>query len=126
MCFFFAIILIDEQFYELYNKETLFYIIIMATIVSAFVTNINSRSDRNMEKYIEYGKQLLQIKTPKVIFIDEISLDNKKGKIKMWTNNHRFRKFKFLFVLIMSIITGIILMPFLSIKFFSGKLARLI
>ena len=44
----------------------------MATIVSAFVTNINSRSDRNMEKYIEYGKQLLQIKTPKVIFIDEL------------------------------------------------------
>lgn len=44
----------------------------MATLVSAFVTNINSRSDRNMEKYIEYGKQLLQTKVPKVVFIDEL------------------------------------------------------
>lgn len=57
-----------------------------------------------------------------VIFIEEISLDNKRGNIKLWTNNHRFRRLKFLFVVIMSIITGIIMMPFLSIKYLANKL----
>jgi GT2 family glycosyltransferase len=58
----------------------------------------------------------------KVIFIEEISLDNKRGKIKIWTNHHHFRRLKFLFVVIMSIITGIIMIPFLGIKYLSNKL----
>ena len=39
------------------------------TIVSAFLTNINN--NRNPEIYIEYGKKLLNLKIPKVIFIEE-------------------------------------------------------
>jgi hypothetical protein len=41
----------------------------MATIVSALLTNINS--NRNIEKYIEYGKKLCNININKVIFIEE-------------------------------------------------------
>jgi len=48
------------------------------TIVSAYITNINSRKDRSTEKYIEYGKILLQTKIPKIIFIDEIIFDELK------------------------------------------------
>jgi len=40
------------------------------TIVSAFVSNINENKNRNVEKYIEYGKKLLEIPNPKVIFMD--------------------------------------------------------
>ena len=48
------------------------------TLVSAYITNINSRKDRSTEKYIEYGKILLQTKIPKIIFIDEIIFDELK------------------------------------------------
>jgi len=48
------------------------------TLVSAYITNINSRKDRTTEKYIEYGKILLQTKIPKIIFIDEIIFDELK------------------------------------------------
>ena len=41
----------------------------MATIVSALLTNINS--NRNIEKYIEWGKKLCNININKVIFIEE-------------------------------------------------------
>jgi hypothetical protein len=41
----------------------------MSTIVSALLTNINS--NRNIEKYIEYGKKLCNININKVIFIEE-------------------------------------------------------
>jgi hypothetical protein len=44
----------------------------MTTLVSAFISNVNTRKDRTIEKYIEYGKILLQTKIPKIIFIDEI------------------------------------------------------
>jgi hypothetical protein len=40
------------------------------TIVSAFLTNVNN--NRNPEVYIEYGKNLLNLKIPKIIFIEEI------------------------------------------------------
>lgn len=40
------------------------------TIVSAFVGGINSREDRIIDHYIEYGKQLLSIDIPKIIFMD--------------------------------------------------------
>ena len=41
----------------------------MATIVSALLTNVNS--NRNIEKYIDYGKKLCNININKVIFIEE-------------------------------------------------------
>jgi hypothetical protein len=42
-----------------------------ATIVSALMTNINSRGDRSYEKYFELSKSLLKIPINKVIFIDK-------------------------------------------------------
>lgn len=50
----------------------------MITIVSAFIININSRKDRSIQKYIEYGKVLLQTKVQKIIFIDEIIFNELK------------------------------------------------
>ena len=47
----------------------------MTTIVSAFISNVNSRKDRKIEKYVEYGKLLLQTKIQKIIFIDELIFD---------------------------------------------------
>ena len=41
----------------------------MATIVSVLLTNVNS--NRNIEKYIDYGKKLCNININKVIFIEE-------------------------------------------------------
>jgi len=41
------------------------------TIVSAFVTGVNQRKDLDISKYIEYGKKLLDIPVPKVIFIED-------------------------------------------------------
>lgn len=41
------------------------------TIVSGFLSNINNIEYRNLEKYVEYGKKLINIKLPKVIFIDK-------------------------------------------------------
>jgi hypothetical protein len=40
-------------------------------IVSAFMTKINQRSDRNMHKYIDYGKKLVQVRIPKIVFIEK-------------------------------------------------------
>lgn len=40
------------------------------TLVTAFIGNINSRNDRSIEKYIEYGKHLLKTPIPKVFFVD--------------------------------------------------------
>ena len=51
----------------------------MTTIVSAFISNVNSRKDRTIEKYIEYGKVLLQTKIQKIIFIDELLFDEIKN-----------------------------------------------
>ena len=41
------------------------------TIVSAFVTGVNQRKDLDISNYIEFGKKLLLIDVPKVIFIEE-------------------------------------------------------
>jgi hypothetical protein len=41
------------------------------TIVSGFLSDINKIEYRSLEKYVEYGKKLIQIKLPKVIFIDK-------------------------------------------------------
>ena len=42
----------------------------MTTIVSAFISNVNDRTDRNIDKYYEFGKLLLKSTTPKIIFLD--------------------------------------------------------
>jgi len=41
------------------------------TIVSALMTNVNERSDANMDAYIRFGKLLLSSNIYKVVFIDE-------------------------------------------------------
>lgn len=46
----------------------------MTTIVSAFISNVNERLDRNLEKYWQWGKLLLQSNTPKIIFLDSCML----------------------------------------------------
>jgi len=46
------------------------------TIVSAFIANINKNSTRTIGDYIEYGKKLLHIPNPKVIFIDSDSYNS--------------------------------------------------
>jgi hypothetical protein len=43
----------------------------MTTIVSAFISNVNSRIDRNIDNYYTLGKLLLKSSTPKIIFLDE-------------------------------------------------------
>jgi hypothetical protein len=45
------------------------------TIVSAFLININNRTNSELDKYINNGKLLLEAKIPKVIFIDELIYD---------------------------------------------------
>jgi hypothetical protein len=41
-----------------------------ATIVTAFMANINQRDDRSYKKYIDLASKLLRVNTPKVVFID--------------------------------------------------------
>ena len=43
----------------------------MTTIVSAFISNINFRANRDLNKYCEFGKLIFKSSTPKVIFLDE-------------------------------------------------------
>ena len=52
-----------------------------ATIVSAFMININYRADRNYDKYFLLAKQLLQVPMNKVIFVDKSILGTKSFKI---------------------------------------------
>ena len=44
----------------------------MTTIVSAFISNVNFREDRNLETYYNLGKLLLKSTTTKIIFLDEL------------------------------------------------------
>jgi hypothetical protein len=41
------------------------------TIVSAFISNVNSREDRKLEEYISYGIKLMGVNIPKIIFLDK-------------------------------------------------------
>lgn len=59
------------------------------TIVSAFLTNVNNY--RNPEKYIEYGKKILEIKMPKIIFIEE-NIYNK------YLKDFKYNSTKFIFI----------------------------
>lgn len=54
----------------------------MTTIVSAFISNVNDRHDMNLEKYFNYGINLLQVQIPKIIFVDLIMYN----KIKEYEN----------------------------------------
>ncbi len=40
------------------------------TIVTAFVSNVNQREGRDINKYLEQGKHLLNIPIPKIIFLE--------------------------------------------------------
>ena len=44
----------------------------MNTIVSAFISDVNKREDRGVNKYYELGKLLLKSNIPKIIFVDSI------------------------------------------------------
>lgn len=44
-----------------------------ATIVTAFISNINNIKNRSLDTYIEYGKKLLSVPNPKIVFIDAYS-----------------------------------------------------
>ena len=61
----------------------------MTTIVSAFMSNINSY--READKYVEYGKKLLTIDTSKVIFLEKPIYDQ-------YFSNDIFPKTHFVFV----------------------------
>ena len=43
------------------------------TIVTAFVQNINNNKSRSIDEYIAFGKKLLNIPNPKIVFIDHQS-----------------------------------------------------
>jgi hypothetical protein len=49
---------------------------INTTIVSCFLANSNTRDDRKLNNYIELGKKLIKINTPKIIFIDDKIIDS--------------------------------------------------
>jgi len=61
----------------------------MTTIVSAFMSNINSY--READKYVEYGTKLLRIDTPKIIFLEKAIYDEH-------FSNDIFPKTQFVFV----------------------------
>jgi hypothetical protein len=67
----------------------------MAIIVSAFLTNINNRTDITTNNYIEYGKKLLSIDCNKIIFIEENLIEqfkdiNNKNILIPYTKNKMY------------------------------------
>jgi len=46
------------------------------TIVSCFLANSNTREDRKIEDYIIFGKKLLNLNIPKIVFIDDTIIDS--------------------------------------------------
>ena len=52
-----------------YDKYTNFN----ATIVTAFIGNINRNKSRSIDEYIDFGNRLLKIPNPKVVFVDHDS-----------------------------------------------------
>ena len=56
----------------------------MTTIVSGFISNVNNRTDVNIEKYFQLGMLLLKAKIPKIIFADETMYE----KIKIFDNEY--------------------------------------
>lgn len=45
------------------------------TIVSAFVTGVNKNPTKTIDTYLQHGRQLMRVKIPKIIFIDETLID---------------------------------------------------
>lgn len=48
------------------------------TIVSAFIGGINKSPNKSIDLYLRYGYQLMRIKIPKILFIDETLIDQLK------------------------------------------------
>ena len=51
----------------------------MTTLVSGFISNVNSRNDRNLEIYYNLAKKILKSEIPKVIFVDELMFNLMKN-----------------------------------------------
>jgi GT2 family glycosyltransferase len=122
---------LTSKWYDLENIRVMKYDGIFSGILRGFIGNSSeylnlmikmffNKTTIVSSSYLSFWHPVLML-ADKVIFIEEISLDNKKGNVKLWTNNHQFRTFKFLFVVLISIITSIIMMPILIIKYFSVK-----
>ena len=62
------------------------------TIVSAFITGINYREDRNYEKYFSLAKQLLKIPMNKIIFLDKSLMSYFKDYVNEYTTLVAFDK----------------------------------
>lgn len=45
------------------------------TIVSAFLSNVNARDDRNIQKYIDYGNKLMAIPIRQIVFVEREVFD---------------------------------------------------
>ena len=45
------------------------------TLVSAFVSNVNTRYEDSLTRYYNDGKLLLQSSVPKVIFVDQFMFE---------------------------------------------------
>lgn len=56
----------------------------MTTIVSGFLSNVNNRSDINIDKYFELGVLFMKAKISKIIFVDEIMYE----KIESYNNEY--------------------------------------
>jgi len=63
-----------------------------ATVVSAFMININYRADRSYDKYFSLAKQLLRIPINKIIFVDKSILGYFKDYINENTTIIPFEK----------------------------------
>ena len=63
------------------------------TIVSAFVTGINKKKDMDISHYIEYGKKLLRLPIPKIIFIELEIYDQ-----YLSSNNDEYPLTEFIFI----------------------------
>lgn len=63
-----------------------------ATIVSAFMININYRADRNYDKYFMLAKQLLVVPMNKIIFVDKSIIGYFKDYINEYTTLVPFEK----------------------------------
>lgn len=47
----------------------------MATLVTAFITNVNQIDFRSVDTYIEYGNRILRLPIPKIMFLEQIVFD---------------------------------------------------
>jgi hypothetical protein len=64
------------------------------TLVSAFMTNINERGDRNMQKYVDLGYKLLNINVRQIFFIERHVFDthfrNQYAHLNVGTSTNSF------------------------------------